>query len=192
MGRPKAFKRTEVLDKATLIFWQKGFAETSLQDLEKATGVNKSGLYAEFKDKQDLFEACLEHYIVNSAAVKTLIQEPLGWGNIEEFLALTPAIPQVRGCFCTNTLREIHNLPVAAQNSVKNHFVNLEQLLVRNLAFEGVTAAHALAGVIMTFNNGNCLAQNTVNSRSNHERVHSFLDLLRQTPPSVTAHTDSW
>ena len=55
MGRPKGFERSEVLDKALQLFWKKGFADTSLQDLEKATGVNKSGLYSEFKDKDEIF-----------------------------------------------------------------------------------------------------------------------------------------
>ena len=35
MGRPKNFSREEVLEKAIPVFWKKGFADTSLQDLEK-------------------------------------------------------------------------------------------------------------------------------------------------------------
>ncbi len=53
MGRPKGFNREEVLEKAMSVFWRHGFADTSLQDLERATGVNKSGLYTEFRDKED-------------------------------------------------------------------------------------------------------------------------------------------
>jgi len=45
------------------VFWKHGFADTSLQDLERATGVNKSGLYTEFRDKEDLFVECLRHYL---------------------------------------------------------------------------------------------------------------------------------
>jgi AcrR family transcriptional regulator len=37
------------------VFWKHGFSDTSLQELERATGVNKSGLYSEFRDKKDLF-----------------------------------------------------------------------------------------------------------------------------------------
>ena len=51
MGRPKNFSREEVLEKAMPVFWKHGFADTSLQELERATGVNKSGLYTEFRDK---------------------------------------------------------------------------------------------------------------------------------------------
>jgi len=35
----------------------------SLQDLEKATGVNKSGLYTEFADKRNLYLESLRYYL---------------------------------------------------------------------------------------------------------------------------------
>jgi len=37
MGRPKNFSREGVLEKALPVFWKHGFANTSLQELEKAT-----------------------------------------------------------------------------------------------------------------------------------------------------------
>jgi TetR/AcrR family transcriptional regulator, copper-responsive repressor len=43
MGRPKNFSREEVLEKAMPVFWTHGFSDTSLQDLERATGVNNCG-----------------------------------------------------------------------------------------------------------------------------------------------------
>ena len=45
------------------LFWRRGFAEASLHQLEVATGVNKSGLYSEFKDKEDLFIQSLQYYL---------------------------------------------------------------------------------------------------------------------------------
>jgi AcrR family transcriptional regulator len=50
MARPRNFSREGVLERALPVFWKHGFADASLQELEKATGVNKSGLYAEFSD----------------------------------------------------------------------------------------------------------------------------------------------
>src|ERR1700730_11001302 len=48
MGRRKLFTREDVLDKTIPVFWKHVLAETSVQDLEHATGVRKSGLYTEF------------------------------------------------------------------------------------------------------------------------------------------------
>src|SRR5437899_10647663 len=90
MGRPKQFNREGVLDRAIPVFWKHGFANTTLQDLEEATGVNKSGLYSEFKDKEDLFLASLERYAQTRGA-EILTAQPLGWGNMERFLRLALA-----------------------------------------------------------------------------------------------------
>src|ERR1700757_2883088 len=86
MGRPKKFSREEVLDKALPLFWKRGFADTCLQDLEKVTGVNKSGLYSEFKDKEDLYLAALQRYVENTDSRKILDEPPHGWHNIEKFM----------------------------------------------------------------------------------------------------------
>src|SRR5580704_11532423 len=88
MGRPKKFKRDEVLVKAMPLFWERGFADTGLHDLEKATGVNKSGLYSEFKDKEDLFLASLRYYLESRNGKALLSAEPLGWGNVEKLLKI--------------------------------------------------------------------------------------------------------
>src|ERR1700687_1167887 len=85
MGRPKNFNREEVLEKAMPVFWKHGFSDTSLQELERATGVNKSGLYSEFRDKEDLFVACLRYYLENQEKRGLLTKEPLGWDNVETF-----------------------------------------------------------------------------------------------------------
>jgi TetR/AcrR family transcriptional regulator, copper-responsive repressor len=79
---PKNFSREEVLEKAMPVFWKHGFADTSLQDLEQATGVNKSGLYTEFRDKEDLFVARFRHYLEGQDKRELLTKEPLGWKNV--------------------------------------------------------------------------------------------------------------
>jgi AcrR family transcriptional regulator len=88
MGRPKLFSREDVLTKAISVFWQKGFAETSLQDLERETGVNKSGLYTEFKNKEDIFLESLRFYLSTRGGDDLLSAQPLGWDNIQRFLQI--------------------------------------------------------------------------------------------------------
>jgi hypothetical protein len=38
MARPRNFSRKGVLEKALPVFWKHGFADASLQELERATG----------------------------------------------------------------------------------------------------------------------------------------------------------
>ncbi|MEI9984454.1 MAG: helix-turn-helix domain-containing protein [Aliidongia sp.] len=58
-GKTTEIQPRRVLEKALPVFWTYGFARTTLPDLEQATGVNKSGLYAEFESKEALFSRML-------------------------------------------------------------------------------------------------------------------------------------
>ncbi len=59
-GRPRSFDPDEVLDKARAVFWNLGYAATSLDDLATATGLNRPSLYAAFGDKHALYMAALD------------------------------------------------------------------------------------------------------------------------------------
>lgn len=59
-GRPRSFDPDAVLDKARAVFWNLGYAATSLDDLAAATGLNRPSLYAAFGDKRALYLAALK------------------------------------------------------------------------------------------------------------------------------------
>jgi TetR/AcrR family transcriptional regulator, copper-responsive repressor len=65
------------LKKALPVFWKHGFADASLQELETATGVNKSGLYSEFSGKEELFLESLRFYLDRLPSRGLLMVEPL-------------------------------------------------------------------------------------------------------------------
>ncbi len=62
MGRHREFDESEALDAALSVFWQKGYEGTSFDDLTKATGVARPGLYAAFGNKEALFSKALDLY----------------------------------------------------------------------------------------------------------------------------------
>ena len=61
MRRPE-FDRDEVLDRAMRVFWEKGYFDTSIQDLSDATGLQRSSIYAAFKSKHELYLSALRRY----------------------------------------------------------------------------------------------------------------------------------
>jgi len=61
-GRPKTFDRETALDAAMLLFWERGFEQTCVDDLAAAMGIQTSSLYATFGDKEKLFLDAIEHY----------------------------------------------------------------------------------------------------------------------------------
>ncbi|WP_329140459.1 TetR/AcrR family transcriptional regulator [Streptomyces sp. NBC_00670] len=62
MAGKKQFDVDMALDAAMLQFWRSGYADTSVDDLSRATGLNRSSIYSSLGDKDTLFLRCLERY----------------------------------------------------------------------------------------------------------------------------------
>lgn len=61
-GRPRAFDREAALARATRLFWEKGYAATSIADLTEAMEIGAPSLYAAFGSKEALYVEALGHY----------------------------------------------------------------------------------------------------------------------------------
>lgn len=64
MGRPQSFDRDAVVRAARDLFWDRGFEEVSVPDLEAATGLSRSSIYNAFGSKRGLFDAAVDNYLV--------------------------------------------------------------------------------------------------------------------------------
>jgi len=164
------------------VFWKNGFADTSLQELERATGVNKSGLYAEFRDKEDLFVACLRHYLKNQEKRGFLTREPLGWKNVEAFLKHGPLHKgEQQGCFSVNSMREFAILPDEAYEVVTENRALLQRLLAMNIEAEQPRMPpSAVAEMVLSFFSGLCIESNLKSGKSSSTRkIENFMTALR-------------
>lgn len=182
MGRPKNFSREEVLEKAMPVFWKRGFSDTSLQDLERATGVNKSGLYTEFRGKEDLFVACLRRYLESQEKRGLLTKEPLGWKNVETFLKNGPLNKgEQQGCFSVNSMREFAILPDEVYGVVTENRALLQRLLAMNIeAEQPKTAPSAIAEMVLSFFSGLCIERNLKSAKTSSTRkIENFMTALR-------------
>jgi AcrR family transcriptional regulator len=182
MGRQKNFSREEVLEKAMPVFWKHGFADTSLQELERATGVNKSGLYTEFRDKDDLFVACLRHYLESQGKRGLLTKGPLGWNNVESFLKNGPLNKgEQQGCFSVNSMREFAILPDEAYGVVTENRTLLERLIAMNIEAEKPRMApSAIAEMVLSFFSGLCIERNLKSSKTlSTRKIENFMTALR-------------
>jgi TetR/AcrR family transcriptional repressor of nem operon len=63
MARPREFERDEALRSALGVFWSKGFAGTSTDDLMQAMGIGRQSLYNAFGDKRQLYLEALGAYL---------------------------------------------------------------------------------------------------------------------------------
>ena len=126
-----------MLQKAQAVFWNLGYAATSLDDLAAATGLNRPSLYAAFGDKHALYIRALEH---SSAAALAAIRGVLAHdaplrdalarlfqGAIDRYLAGECG---PRGCFVVGTaVTQAVNDPEARELAAR--FVAEEDALFR-------------------------------------------------------------
>ena len=63
VGRPRGFDPDQVVEWAGDLFWERGYEMTSIGELEKKTGLDRSSLYHAFGNKHALFEAALDCYV---------------------------------------------------------------------------------------------------------------------------------
>ena len=108
MGRMPTFDRGAVVDAARDVFWQRGYAEAGIPELEEATGLTRSSLYNAFGSKRGLFDAVLGAYLDD--IVRSRLR-PLGSGDpgaLEAYVdemraAITADSPRARlGCLLLN------------------------------------------------------------------------------------------
>jgi TetR/AcrR family transcriptional regulator, copper-responsive repressor len=59
-GRPRSYDPAAALNAARDVFWVKGYAATSLDDIAEATKMNRPSLYAAFGDKEAIYLAALK------------------------------------------------------------------------------------------------------------------------------------
>lgn len=137
MARPRQFDRSEVVDRATEVFWLKGYQRTSIQDLEEATRIKRGSLYHAFGDKAGLFAAVLERYGAISPARRLIEQAESGppRETIEvlfaEIVAIGAGDHRRRGCLLTNTAVELSAVDAAVGEQVAESLWTIESALFR-------------------------------------------------------------
>lgn len=112
MARKKAYNEEEVIEKATELFWNKGFEMTSMRSLEQAMGINKFSIYSSFGSKQGVFLKSIKCYINKTHAITDKLKTSLkGTEAIKDFfydfLEFSKNNNNGKGCLLTNTSGEL-------------------------------------------------------------------------------------
>lgn len=184
-GRPRAFDRDAALERATCLFWEKGFEATSITDLTQAMGIGAPSLYAAFRSKEALYAEALRHYAEanegyvwagfrSAATARGAVRSLL----MDSAAALTGCVVDIpRGCMVTLSAvgseghAELGDLVRSARA------VTLERLSTRldRAVAEGEIPAsvdlHALARFVQTLQNGMSILARDGASRAELEAV---------------------
>ncbi|MFE9368768.1 TetR/AcrR family transcriptional regulator [Streptomyces sp. NPDC006711] len=132
MGRAKQFDPDVAVEQAMEVFWSKGYAGTTPQDLVDALGIGKGSLYNTFGSKHALFERALRRYRDSQAvALIEMLEEP---GPVkarlrralEALAVMDLADPDRRGCMAVNAAAELAATDDVAAELVRRMFDRTE------------------------------------------------------------------
>ncbi|MFC8529770.1 TetR/AcrR family transcriptional regulator [Nocardia sp. NPDC057227] len=111
MGRPRRFDESNLLDAATELFWMRGFDDTSVEGVSRATGIGNGSIYAAFGSKRGLFLAAYGRYCERRAALIREVMESAPGSPRDAVRALFHAVldgcaehPDRRGCLMLNSI----------------------------------------------------------------------------------------
>ena len=62
MSKSAKFDRADVVEKATKLYWEKGFHGTSMRNLQDVVDMRPGSIYATFGNKENVFKEALQHY----------------------------------------------------------------------------------------------------------------------------------
>ncbi|MFE2926101.1 TetR/AcrR family transcriptional regulator [Streptomyces goshikiensis] len=148
MAGKKQFDVGIALDAAMVQFWRAGYADTSLDDLSRTTGLNRSSIYSSFGDKDSLYLRCLDRYAARygnryDQALSCASEEPLQ--AVRAFFEVTlqriadPDVPE--GCLIAQTAMAAPTLsPTIATRAIEA--LDLQRARLRN----ALTAAQLAEG----------------------------------------------
>ena len=112
MVRTRKFDPDAALSQAVDLFASKGYSETSMEDIVKATGVSRYGLYGTFGNKRELFEQALDQFAerMGKRAFLKLLEPDASLQQIraifEDRVADMCCIDGNKGCLLVHTAME--------------------------------------------------------------------------------------
>lgn len=137
-----------VVDRATSLFWQKGYSSVGMRELQQALDMRPGSIYHRFNSKEGLFKRVIEHYVAISEAQLMDIanlEAPLTElrGYFIETLTKPEQMQYQRQCLLVKTIADIDNVNDDVQqaitkgmNALRNAF---EQVLIKAQATEALS-----------------------------------------------------
>lgn len=164
MARLREFDEEKALDAAMQLFWEKGYAATSLSDLTAKMEIQKPSLYSAFGDKEGLFEAALRRYTnLHAANIRIKLQNEQSVKEairtfFENMVEEEYKKEFSKGCFCINTMVEL------APHNEKFEVLTREHQMYLTVIFQELITKGIRSGELQSDLNAKAVAQTLVTS----------------------------
>lgn len=188
MARPREFDYETVLDKAMRLFWRQGYQGTSIDDLERETGLTKGSLYKAFDSKRDLFVKSLERYMVDESYKAVLLRmadRPMTetYARMMDLLIASAAgSERPCGCLATNVIAELLPVDEDLAATVSAGLAGMQQALTQRLRraqekgeFKPATDIDSLAALLMVTLQGMVVLSTSTKDITAMRRTRAFI-----------------
>lgn len=135
MARQREFEKNEVIGKAMLLFWERGYEATSMRDLIDFMGISSSSLYTVFGDKRGVFLAALEQFCEwERARITQMARDEVTperfierlFSSVED--AVQPEAP-TQGSFALNAMVEFGTRDSGVTQLLLAHYFGIAQII---------------------------------------------------------------
>lgn len=133
-GRPREFEIEEALDKAIIVFSEKGYHAASISELKEAMGLAAGSLYKAFRDKKAIFLASFDRYkqVRNAVLDQDLAEGESGRDKVSRMLHFYAEASHGengrRGCLVVGTAIELAVYDAEAAERVDRSMARSEAL----------------------------------------------------------------
>ena len=136
-GRPREFEIDEALDKAIVVFCERGYQATSIGDLANAMELTPGSIYKAFKDKKSIFLSAFDRNITirKENLALTIAGGETGRDRIRLALAFyaesSHGVEGLRGCLVVGSTTELAIIDKGVAQRVSEELNRNEALLFR-------------------------------------------------------------
>ena len=158
----KSFDEEKAIENAMILFWEKGYTDSSMANLLEATKLTKGSFYNAFGSKKELFTKALLKY--DSKNRRAVLQELVAMDKpiqaIEKFFGMIveecSEDVDKKGCFLINTSLELNSHDEDTQKIITNALKEVETFFkqmielgqVRDEVVASVNAQDAARGLM--------------------------------------------
>jgi len=165
MPRTRGFDPEQAQYKAMHLFWQKGYAHTSMEDLLGEMAISRSSFYTTFGDKRQLYEDVMERFArLGELAAQVLSAEKAIRQLLLDFFEFSfrgTGDTLGQGCLLVNSVLELRGNDPALADKASDLLANIEARLssafdraIERNELPAGTQASALAAYFMAMIKG--------------------------------------
>jgi len=141
-------RRRKVLDAALLVFARFGFRKASMDEVARAAGVSRQGLYLNFATKEDLFRASVEHALGGQLrAAQTALADEVRPIDERLVTALDEWLGRYVGVMGADASDLIETSGDLTASTMSEHAERFERAVAKAIADSALKNAYVGAGV---------------------------------------------